>query len=49
MVGRIPYAGAIKGLQRKKFENLDNKHMTECTICMQEYAETDEIAELKCD
>lgn len=51
MVGNIPYANAIAGLQKKKFENVQekNKNMSECIICMEQYKPEDAIAELKCD
>ena len=51
MVSRIPYAAAITGLNKKSFDKLDtkNKNMSECVICMMDFKDTDEIAELKCD
>ena len=51
VVNRIPYANAVRGLNRQKFGNIEdkNKSMTECIICMENYKDTDEIAVLDCD
>ena len=49
MVARIPYANAISSLNKKAFSNIQNKNMSECVICMMDFKEEDEIAELKCD
>lgn len=50
MVDRIPYGEAIKSLSRTTFKNVQDKNdQTSCCICMEDYLETDEIAELKCD
>eukprot|EP00347_Sterkiella_histriomuscorum_P017407 403349495 len=51
MVDRIPYLAAVNNLNRKKFENVDeqNRNMEQCAICLGDYVDTDEIAELKCD
>eukprot|EP00347_Sterkiella_histriomuscorum_P015334 403357417 len=37
--------------KQKKFENVDeqNRNMEQCAICLGDYVDTDEIAELKCD
>ncbi|TNV71940.1 hypothetical protein FGO68_gene15098 [Halteria grandinella] len=34
---------------KNKIQAAKNDGMAECVICMEEYKETDEIAELKCD
>lgn len=51
VVQRIPYMNAVNQLNRKAFQNVDekNKNMTECVICMCEFQAEDDIAELKCD
>ncbi len=52
VVGKIPYANAIQSLNKKAFSNVDKNNqdnMKSCAICLMDYEETDEIAELKCD
>lgn len=51
MVERIPYLAAVQGLTTKKYENIvmGDRNMDSCAICLMDYIETDEIAELKCD
>jgi len=51
MVQRIPYGQAVAGLKRTEFKNVQekNKNMKDCVICMQDFKEDDQIAELKCD
>ena len=52
VVGAIPYANAIKTLNKKAFSNVDHENqdnMKSCAICLMDYEETDEIAELRCD
>ena len=51
MVAKVPYLNAVAGLNKKKFDNIDvqDKNMTQCAICLGDYLDTDEIAELKCD
>jgi hypothetical protein len=50
MVDRIPYMNAVKGLNKKNYKDVQekNKSMDECVICMEQYKDDDEIAELKC-
>ena len=51
MVDRVPYMAAVSSLNKKEFKevNSKSKNMTECVICMSEFKEEDQIAELKCD
>lgn len=48
---KIPYIDALKGLKRKSFSKVkkENRTMDSCAICLGEYTDQDEIAELKCD
>ena len=39
----------VGSLSRKAFGKRTNKDTSECVICMEEYKETDDVAELKCD
>lgn len=48
-MARMPYVDVIQGLNKKKFDNVEFKSMTECVICMVDFEPDDEIAELKCD
>jgi E3 ubiquitin-protein ligase DOA10 len=51
-VDAIPYANAIKSLNKKEFSTVDHNNqdnMKSCAICLMDYEESDEIAELKCD
>lgn len=51
MINRIPYANVVAGLNKKTFANVDekNKTQTECCICLMDFKDDDELAELKCD
>ena len=51
VVARVPYINAVQSLNKKKFENVNenNRAMEQCAICLQDYQDNDEIAELKCD
>ena len=48
---KIPYIDALKGLKRKSFSKVKKEHRTmdQCAICLGEYTDKDEIAELNCD
>ena len=48
---RIPYIDALKGLKKKSFSKVRKEHRTmdSCAICLGEYTDKDEIAELNCD
>lgn len=50
---RIPYLDVIQGglLKKKKFGKVKKEHRTmeACAICLGEYTEADEVAELGCD
>jgi hypothetical protein len=48
LVNKMPYMNAVNGLMRKKYTDINEKNMNECAICMEEYKDDDEIAELKC-
>jgi hypothetical protein len=42
----------MKALPKRQFKNLDRSDedkMKSCAICKEDYGETDEVAELKCD
>jgi len=49
MVDRIPYISAIKGLRKENFHGVEDKSTYTCVICMIDFAEEDEVAEIKCD
>lgn len=51
MVDRVPYMAAVSSLNKKEFKDVSSKskNMTECVICMNDFKEDDQIAELKCD
>jgi hypothetical protein len=48
IVEKIPYIEALKGLKKKSFAKvkIENRTMDQCAICLGEYKEKDEIAEL---
>jgi len=48
---KIPYIEALKGLKKKSFAKVRKEHRTmeSCAICLGEYTDKDEIAELNCD
>ncbi len=51
IIEKIPYIDAIKGLKKKSFSKVRKEHRTmdQCAICLGDYTEKDEVAELKCD
>ena len=52
MTAALPFASAMKALPKRQFKNLDRSDedkMKSCAICKEDYGETDEVAELKCD
>ena len=48
---RIPYLDVLRGVGRKSFKKVKKEHRTmdSCAICLGDYAEDDEVAELACD
>jgi len=48
---RMPYVETVQNLMKKKYEEIEEteKGMDACAICLTEYANDDEVAELKCD
>jgi hypothetical protein len=49
VVARVPYLNAVNSLTKKKYDTVEDKHFEQCAICLNDYKETDEVAELKCD
>jgi len=49
IVDTIPYLNAVKSLKRLKYEEKENKMLDSCVICMIDFKDSDEVAELKCD
>ena len=51
IIEKIPYIEAIKGLKKKSFSKVRKEHRTmdQCAICLGDYTEKDEVAELNCD
>jgi hypothetical protein len=51
IIEKIPYIEALKGLKKKSFSKVRKEHRTmdQCAICLGDYTEKDEVAELKCD
>ena len=45
----IDFLNAARNIKRKMFGDIRVQAMQECVICMEEFKEQDEIAELKCD
>eukprot|EP00349_Pseudokeronopsis_sp_Brazil_P009365 CAMPEP_0202971562 /NCGR_PEP_ID=MMETSP1396-20130829/28372_1 /ASSEMBLY_ACC=CAM_ASM_000872 /TAXON_ID= /ORGANISM="Pseudokeronopsis sp., Strain Brazil" /LENGTH=62 /DNA_ID=CAMNT_0049701061 /DNA_START=773 /DNA_END=958 /DNA_ORIENTATION=+ len=48
MVDRIPYLNAVQNLRRRNYNDIDDKYMDSCAICLQDFTPEDEIAELNC-
>lgn len=46
---KIPYLNAIKSLKKEHFHDVPVKSMTECVICMENFKDNDNVAELNCD
>ena len=51
IIEKIPYIEALKGLKKKSFSKVRKEHRTmdQCAICLGDYTEKDEVAELNCD
>lgn len=51
VVDKLPYFDVLRGLHRKSFSKVKKEHrnMEACAICLVEYQDNDEIAELGCD
>ena len=49
MAVSLDFMKAARTLKRKVFGDVRVQSMQECVICMEEFKDSDEVAELKCD
>jgi hypothetical protein len=48
-MNRVPYVNTLTNLRTLKYGDVEEKYMESCTICLNEYQDLEEVAELKCD
>lgn len=48
-INSIPYLNAISSLKKRNFNEIKDKNMDSCAICLMDYQPNDEVSELNCD
>ncbi|TNV77249.1 hypothetical protein FGO68_gene2350 [Halteria grandinella] len=53
MVERVPYLSSLNNIKKERFDRAQQRMGSaldiQCSICLQEYVQSDELAELNCD